>query len=58
MGAEDFAFYLQRLPGALLRLGLVETWPPWHTAEFDFNDRSIEGGIITLAGLALDVCAR
>ena len=58
MGAEDFAFYLQRLPGAFLRLGLGESWPSWHTAEFDFNDKSIEHGIIALAGLALDVCAR
>jgi amidohydrolase len=58
MGAEDFAFYLEKLPGALLRLGLGEKWPPLHSAEFDFNDGSIEQGIITLAGLALDVCAR
>ena len=56
MGAEDFAFYLSRLPGALLRLGLGEKWPPLHSAEFDFNDRSIEQGIVALAGLALDVC--
>ncbi len=58
MGAEDFAFYLERLPGALLRLGLGEDWPPLHTAEFDFNDRSIEQGIVALVGLVLDVCAR
>jgi amidohydrolase len=58
MSAEDFAFYLAKLPGALLRLGLGETWPPLHSAEFDFNDRSIEQGIVALAGLALDICAR
>ena len=56
MTAEDFAFYLEKLPGALLRLGLGEAWPPLHSAGFDFNDGSIEQGIMTLAGLALDVC--
>ena len=54
MGAEDFAFYLERMPGALLRLGLGEEWQPLHSAGFDFNDQSLEAGIITLAGLALE----
>jgi amidohydrolase len=58
MGAEDFAFYLQRVPGALLRLGLGEEWPPLHSAGFDFNDQALEPGIVTLAGLALAFCAR
>jgi amidohydrolase len=58
MGAEDFAFYLSKVPGALLRLGLGEEWPPLHAAGFDFNDRAIETGITTLAGLALDCCGR
>jgi amidohydrolase len=58
MGAEDFGFYLAAMPGALLRLGLGEQWPSLHSAEFDFNDQSIETGILTLAGLALDYCER
>ncbi len=58
MTAEDFAYYLERLPGALLRLGLGEQWQPLHGAGFDFNDRAIEPGIVTLAGLALDFCGR
>jgi amidohydrolase len=58
MGAEDFAFYLQRVPGALLRLGLGEEWQPLHSAGFDFNDRSLEPGIVTLAGLALEFCRK
>jgi amidohydrolase len=56
MAAEDFAYYLEQVPGALLRLGLGEEWPPLHTAAFDFNDRSLETGIVTLAGLALEHC--
>ena len=58
MAAEDFAYYLERVPGALLRLGLGEEWPPLHSADFDFNDRSLEPGIVTLAGLALEFCRR
>jgi amidohydrolase len=56
MGAEDFAFYLERVPGALLRLGLGEEWQPLHSGSFDFNDQALEAGITTLAGLALDFC--
>ena len=56
MGAEDFAFYLERVPGALLRLGLGRDWAPLHSAGFDFNDQSLETGILALAGLALEYC--
>jgi len=56
MGAEDFAFYLQHVPGALLRLGLGEEWPPLHSPGFDFNDQALEAGITALAGLALELC--
>jgi amidohydrolase len=58
MAAEDFAFYLEHVPGALLRLGLGEEWQPLHAAGFDFNDQSLEPGIVTLAGLALEFCRR
>ncbi len=58
MTAEDFAFYLERVPGAYLRLGLGEEWPQLHSAGFDFNDRSLEPGIVTMAGLALELCGR
>jgi hippurate hydrolase len=54
MTAEDFAFYLQKVPGALLLLGLGEGWPALHSPEFDFNDRCLEAGITTLAALALE----
>jgi amidohydrolase len=53
MGAEDFAFYLQKVPGALLMLGQGEGWPALHNPEFDFNDRALEPGITALAALAL-----
>jgi len=54
MGAEDFAFYLAKIPGAFLRLGLGEDWPGLHSAEFDFNDRAIEAGITVMSALALE----
>jgi amidohydrolase len=57
MGAEDFAFYLQKVPGAMLMLGLGEGWPALHNPEFDFNDRALEPGIVTLAALALQTLA-
>lgn len=57
MGAEDFAFYLEKIPGAMLMLGLGESWPNLHNPEFDFNDRVIETGITILAALALGTLA-
>jgi len=54
MSAEDFAFYLDKVPGVFLRLGLGEDSPSLHSAEFDFNDRAIEAGIIVMSALALE----
>jgi amidohydrolase len=54
MGAEDFAFYLEKVPGAMLMLGLGEGWPNLHSPDFDFNDRVLEAGILTLVSLALE----
>jgi len=54
MGAEDFAYYLAKVPGVFLRLGLGEEWPSLHSAEFDFNDQAIEAGITVMCALALE----
>ena len=54
MGGEDFAYYLEKVPGALLRLGLGEQWPRLHSPEFDYNDQTIITGIVFLAAVALD----
>jgi amidohydrolase len=58
MGAEDFAFYLDKVPGAFLRLGLGESAPEVHHPAFDFNDRVLGNGITVLAALALETLAR
>src|ERR1019366_5411968 len=38
MGAEDFAMYLQRVPGAMFRLGVGAGMTPLHTPTYNFAD--------------------
>ena len=48
MGAEDFAFYLQQVPGAFFWLGMQpegEALPSLHHPRFDFNDAVIPTAI-------------
>lgn len=49
MGAEDFADYLEHVPGALIRLGVADPDQKaplsLHSALFDIDERSIEVGI-------------
>jgi len=54
MGAEDFAFYLQKVPGVLLRLGLGRERAGLHESGFDFADEAIESGILALTVLAVE----
>lgn len=57
MGAEDFAFVLQRVPGAMLSLGVKKPeWPapkPVHTATFDLDEAALPVGAACLASVAL-----
>ena len=61
MGAEDFAFVLQKVPGAMLSLGVKKpewTEPkPLHTATFDLDEAALPVGAACLAGVALDFLA-
>jgi amidohydrolase len=52
MGAEDFAFYLEKVPGAMCRLG---TGCPslLHTPKYDFGDAPLPAGMTLLVGAAL-----
>ena len=52
MGGEDFSFYLEKIPGTFLRLGVGDR-PPLHNSSFDFNDDAIPFGIRIMAGLAV-----
>jgi amidohydrolase len=52
MGAEDFAHYLEHVPGAMLRLG---TDCPYHlhTPKYDFGDDALAYGIRLLATIGM-----
>jgi amidohydrolase len=55
MGGEDFAFYLQKMPGCFLRIGAREPGGPWHPAhspKFYVAEESIFVGAAVLAETA------
>lgn len=57
MGGEDFAFYLQRLPGAMVRVGSAsgpETRYPLHHARFDIDEEALP----LAARLMAETCLR
>ncbi|HJQ03371.1 MAG TPA: amidohydrolase [Jatrophihabitans sp.] len=49
MGGEDFAWYLQTVPGALARLGVRSPGgaplPDLHTSDFDLDERALAIGV-------------
>jgi amidohydrolase len=54
LGGEDFAYYLERVPGCFFMIGLHPpggTWPDLHTAAFDFNDAALATGLEMMLGL-------
>ena len=59
-GGEDFAWYLERVPGAMGRLGV---WPgtgaqlDLHQPSFDLDERALEVGVRTLVHCALETWA-
>jgi hippurate hydrolase len=56
LGGEDFAFYLNRVPGCLVRFGAcIENGQarPAHSSRFDFNEDVMERGASWLARVAL-----
>ena len=55
MGGEDFAYFLQKAPGAFLRLGSCKdarTAFPWHHPRFNIDEEVLSKGAILLANLA------
>lgn len=54
LGAEDFAWYLEEVPGALVRLGAAPTdrSVDLHAVDFDLDERAIPSGMM-VAGAAL-----
>ena len=62
MGAEDFSFYLQKVPGAYLWLGVNPNssgmpYPPLHSPRFDYTDAALPVGIEVMSRIALDFLA-
>jgi amidohydrolase len=57
MGGEDFAFYLEHVPGAMIRLGTgipgLDVKMDIHQAHFDVDERCIGYGIRTMVQTAL-----
>ncbi|HEV2092417.1 MAG TPA: M20 family metallopeptidase [Rubrobacter sp.] len=53
MGAEDFAYFLEKVPGAFVWLGVGEDVSGLHTPQFAFNEGILPRGSALLTALAL-----
>lgn len=61
LGAEDFAFYAEKVPAALFWLGLQpkgESVPPLHHPQFDFNDDAIPLAVRLFCEIVLGYASR
>ena len=54
MGAEDFAFFLEKIPGAFIWLGVGEDVSFLHTPTFAFDEEILPQGSALLTALALE----
>ena len=56
MGAEDFSYYLERVPGCYVRIGAAfedrDNYPA-HSSRFDFDERALGVGVAYYHALAL-----
>jgi amidohydrolase len=60
MGAEDFAQYVQVIPGAMVRLGVAggpESRHSLHSSRFDVDERAISVGVQVIAGTLVKALA-
>jgi amidohydrolase len=59
MGAEDFAYFAQRVPGVHVRLGIrserAGSTYPGHSAQFRIDESSLPVGVQTLVAFAMGV---
>jgi amidohydrolase len=57
MGGEDFSFYLEQVPGAMIRLGTgvpgAEAKYDLHQSNFDVDERAIAYGVRVFVHTAL-----
>ena len=54
MAGEDFAFFLERVPGAFIWLGVGEEVAGLHTPRFAFDEEVLPRGAALLAALAME----
>ncbi len=58
LGSEDFACYLQKVPGAMFRLGIrnsrIKADQPWHSSRFMADENALIVGVALLTAAALD----
>ena len=58
LGGEDFAYYLQEVPGAMMMLGIrnkkIGADKPWHHPEFKIDEAAIPMGASVLAASVLE----
>jgi metal-dependent amidase/aminoacylase/carboxypeptidase family protein len=57
MGAEDFAYYLEKVPGALVRVGTADgpaTRHPLHDACFDLAEDALEPAAQIMARVVIN----
>jgi metal-dependent amidase/aminoacylase/carboxypeptidase family protein len=54
MGGEDFAFFLEKIPGAFIWLGVGEEVSYLHTPAFAFDEEILPRGSALLTALALE----
>ncbi len=56
MGGEDFAYFLQRVPGAFAMLGTGDNRPyPHHNARFDIDESVLPIGVRLMTAVALEM---
>ncbi len=59
MGGEDFALYLEKVPGAFMFFGSGDGMPfPHHHPSFDIDERVLPDGALLMTALALDYLGR
>ncbi|MGB3863587.1 MAG: M20/M25/M40 family metallo-hydrolase, partial [Candidatus Aminicenantaceae bacterium] len=55
MGGEDFAYFLEKVPGAFLFLGAGDGMDfPHHHAAFDIDENVLPQGVLLMTSLALE----
>jgi amidohydrolase len=59
MGGEDFAYYLQKIPGAFLFFGAGDgTKFPHHHPGFDFDEKALPQAVLLMTSLAIEYLKR